>query len=354
MDAQPGKAENELHDIGLLPDFCDVRVIFMVVLLVEVLAIVLTMAIPTSTAMYWDYLAFTSMLMQWIALLCITALCQSRRWLNNLSTRYTLIFSFVVMMLISLLVCLAFLQLKTLLGLDEQTSPLGDNFLVRVLLMSAAIYALVLRYFYIQHQWHTNLRAQAASEIQALQARIRPHFLFNSMNTIASLISFKPESAEKAIEDLSDLFRASLQTKDVHTLADEVKLTHSYLDIEKLRLGDRLEMRWNIDNSLNDEEIPALCLQPLAENAIYHGIEPMAGGGSIEISAARDGDHLVLEVSNPMDAASAMPHKKGNKMAQQNIRQRMQLAYGPQAEFNTNETKQSYSVQLKIPLERAL
>ena len=353
MENKPENNESGIDNIGLLPNFCDVRVIFMVVLLVEVLAMVLAMAIPASTEQFWDHLAFISMLVQWIALLCSAALCISRDRLNRLDTTPSMFLSFAIMMLVSLLVCLVFLQLKQLLGLDDETSPLGDNFLLRVLLMSAAIYALVLRYFYIQYQWRRNVSAQARAEIQALKARINPHFLFNSMNTIASLITFKPESAEKAVEDLSDLFRASLHDKTVHSLADEVALTRSYLDIEKLRLGDRLTVNWNIENSLNNEEIPSLCLQPLAENAIYHGIEPLSGGGSICVSASRDGQNLVLEVSNPIDESSTMPHKKGNQMAQQNIRQRLQLAYGNRAAFNTNETKQSYSVQLIIPLDRA-
>lgn len=353
MDINTNNTGSSADKIGLLPNFCDVRVIFMVVLLVEVLAMVLAMAIPASTAKFWDHLAFVSMLMQWIALLCSAALCWSRKWLNQLHTNGAMLISFSIMMIVSLLVCLVFLQLKDLLGLDDDTSPLGDNFLIRVMLMSAVIYALVLRYFYIQFQWRSNISAQARAEIQALKARIRPHFLFNSMNTIASLISFKPESAEKAIEDLADLFRASLHEKTVNTLQDEVALAKSYLDIEKLRLGDRLDIQWNVDNSLNNEEIPALCLQPLAENAIYHGIEPLSGGGSICISATSDGEHLVLDVSNPINESSTMPHKKGNQMAQQNIRQRLQLAYGSRAAFNINETKQSYSVQLIIPLDKA-
>ena len=348
--ARPDTPAATISEPALLPDFCDVRVIFMVVLLVEVLALVLTMAIPTTTAAFWDYLAFISMLMQWIALLNAATLCASRRWLNRQPEQRTLFISFALMMMVSLLVSLVMLELQRLLALDEQTSPLGENFLLRVMLISAAIYALVLRYFYIQHQWRSNLSAQARAELQALRARIRPHFLFNSMNTIASLITFKPDAAEKAVEDLSDLFRASLQEKNIHTVEDEIALTRSYLDIEKLRLGERLEIEWNVTESLKNKEIPSLILQPLAENAIYHGIEPLTGGGRITITVTEDGGHLVLEVSNPIDETTAMPHKKGNQMAQQNIRQRLELAYGKQAEFTTNETKHSYTVQLRIPL----
>jgi two-component system sensor histidine kinase AlgZ len=349
MDSTSGDNRQNLIDTGFLPDFCDVRVIFMLVLIVELVAIVLAMAIPSSTEEIWDNLAFISMMMQWIALLNAAALCASRKWMNRLGGALTMIASFCLMMSVSLVFSLTMLKLKTWMGLDDITSPLGENFLLRMMVISAAIYAVVLRYFYIQQQWKLNLNAQSKAEVQALKARIRPHFLFNSMNTIASLISFKPVEAEKAIEDLADLFRASLREQNIHTLKDEIELTRSYLDIEKLRLDDRLQISWDIDNSQFDEEIPALSLQPLAENAIYHGIEPLPDGGTIHISAKRQGDSLIIAVSNPAPDDEAA-HTSGNQMAQENIRQRLKLVYGSRAGFNINATKQNYTVTLEIPV----
>ena len=331
-------SEADKIDTGLLPDFCDVRVIFMLVLIVQMLALVLAMAIPSTAEDFWDYLAFISMMMQWIALLNAAVLCLSRRFLNRLSVAQTLFYSFVIMMSVTLVFALVLIWLNQWMKLDVETSPLGDYFLLRILVMGAAIYAVVLRYFYIQHQWKLNLKAQSKAEIQALKARIRPHFLFNSMNTIASLISFMPDKAEKAIEDLADLFRASLQEQNVHTLEHELDITRSSLDID-----------WNIDNSLFDKEIPALSLQPLAENAIYHGIEPIPDGGKIRISAQREGDHLRLEVGNP-SSENGSKHSSGNKMAQDNIKQRLRLAYGNDARFFINATKQDYTVTLEIPV----
>jgi two-component system sensor histidine kinase AlgZ len=218
--------------------------------------------------------------------------------------------------------------------------------------ISAAIYFIVLRYFYIQQQWRLNLAAQSRAEIQALQARIRPHFLFNSMNTIASLIEISPQTAEKAIEDLSDLFRASLSEKNMSQLGDEIELTKSYLAIESLRLGDRLQIEWQIDQNLLDTEIPSLSIQPLAENAIYHGIEPIAKGGKILISALQIDNKLKLSVSNPlMSEKQSSTFKKGNQMAQDNIRQRLQLVYGNKSQFTINDTKDNYTVSLLIPLD---
>jgi two-component system sensor histidine kinase AlgZ len=342
------RLSNEI-DTGLLPDFCDVRVIFMLVLIVQLLAIVLAMAIPSTTEVFWDYLAFVSMMMQWIALLNAAVLCMSRRYLNRLSGPITMVISFMIMMSVTLIFALALIRLNLWMRLDQETSPLGQYFLLRILIMAAAIYAVVLRYFYIQQQWKLNLKAQSKAEIQALKARIRPHFLFNSMNTIASLISFMPEKAEKAVEDLADLFRASLKEQNIHTLENELELTRSYLNIEKLRLGERLQIDWNIDNSLFDAEIPALSLQPLAENAIYHGIEPIPDGGKIRISAQRDGERLKLEVSNPATEAGST-RTSGNQMAQDNIKQRLRLAYGNDARFYINATKLDYTVTLEIPV----
>jgi two-component system sensor histidine kinase AlgZ len=337
-------------NLGLLPDFCDVRVIFMLVLIVELLAMVLAMAIPSTTAEFWDHLAFISMMAQWIALLNAAVLCSSRRLLNRLSAPAAMISTFLIMMLVTLIFALALIRLNLWMQLDRETSPLGEHFLLRLLVIAAAIYAVVLRYFYIQHQWKLNLEAQSKAEIQALKARIRPHFLFNSMNTIASLITFKPDVAEKAIEDLSDLFRASLKEQNSHTLKQELAITRSYLDIEKLRLGERLQIQWAVDNSLINEEIPALSLQPLAENAIYHGIEPLPGGGTIRISAQREGGRLIVEVTNPSSETAEISHSNGNQMAQANIRQRLRLAYGNDARFLINATKWNYTVTLEIPV----
>lgn len=340
---------DDVNDSGFLPDFCDVRIIFMMVLLIEVLAIVLTMASLTSIDTVWDKLAFYSLLMQWIGLLNAAALCNARRWLNRQTNLKAITSSFCLMMLVSFLVCFAAMKLTSHIGTDSY-KPLSQFFLLRTTIMSAVIYAVLLRYFYILQQWKLILQATSVAEIQALKARIRPHFLFNSMNTIASLISFQPDKAEKAVEDLSDLFRASLTESNTNTLNDELLLIHSYLDIEALRLGERLNLQWNVDETAKDTEIPALILQPLVENAIYHGIEPLTDGGEIVISAVLTDEHLSLSVKNPVTEITRDRQHKGNEMAQDNIRQRLQLVYGGRASFSTNETKEEYLVTLKIPL----
>ena len=139
---------------------------------------------------------------------------------------------------------------------------------------------LALRYFYVTHQWQANVEAEAQSRVRALQARIRPHFLFNSMNTIASLTRSNPKVAEQAIADLSDLFRASLREhRERIPLAHEIEIARAYERVERLRLGERLQVDWQVDGLPMDAKVPALILQPLLENAVYHGIEPLDQGG---------------------------------------------------------------------------
>ena len=335
----------------LVPNFCNVHNIFIVVLLTELLAIIFAMAAAPDGDTFWDFLAMSSLLMLWIALLNSAVLCKLRLWLNRQDDIRCLVFSFLLMMSVSLIVAVT-ANVATevfIIGTSRETEIL---FIVRVLTISAVTYFLLLRYLYVQHQWRLNLAAQSRAEVQALRARIRPHFLFNSMNTIASLIAISPEIAEKAIEDLSDLFRASLSEKNMNPLGDEIELTKSYLAIEVLRLGERLQIDWQIDHDLLDIEVPALSLQPLAENAIYHGIEPIAKGGKITISALQIDNRLKLSISNPlMPENQASIKKKGNQMAQDNIRQRLKLVYGNQGEFTINDTKDNYTVSLLIPLD---
>ena len=341
---------------SLLPNFCDVRNVFIVVLLTEVLAIVFAMAATSSAVQFWDYLALSSVLMLWIALLNAATLCLIRSWLNKQKQSQTLIISFSLMMSISFLVSLIASKANMLFMVFDDHS-LESLFLLRVMTISAVFYFLLLRYFYIQQQWRLNLAAQSRAEIQALQARIRPHFLFNSMNTIASLVAISPELAEKAIEDLSDLFRASLNEKNMNKLSEEIELTKSYLAIESLRLGNRLQIEWDINDNLLETEVPSLCIQPLAENAVYHGIEPLEKGGKIKVSALQIDNKLMLSVSNPLMSAtekSRLPSptsRKGNQMAQDNIKQRLELVYGNNGRFTINDTKDIYTVSLLIPLD---
>jgi len=203
-----------------------------------------------------------------------------------------------------------------------------------------------------------NLRNRALSpalseaRLQALQARIRPHFLFNSINAVLSLIRLEPKRAEKALEDLADLFRVLMaDNRQLAPLQNEVALCRQYLALEQLRLGERLVVEWHIDNMPADALIPPLVLQPLLENAVYHGIEPQASPGiiSINIYKSRDEVHLVLQNPYRSDGGN---HHVGNKMALGNIRERLSLHFDAEGALQSKVSDNTYQVHITLPYQK--
>ena len=216
--------------------------------------------------------------------------------------------------------------------------------------IAAIVGALALRYFHVAHEWRRSVELEARSRIRALQARIRPHFLFNSMNTIASLTRSDPARAEEAIEDLSDLFRVSLsEARAQITLREELEVARIYQRIEQLRLGDRLQVRWKVADLPAEAIVPSLLLQPLLENAIGHGIEPLPEGGTVMIEGHAEGGIATIEVSNPV-SATARAVRAGNRMALDNIRQRLDLAFPGRASVEVDESSTTYRVKIRFPL----
>ena len=334
---------------GFLPDFCEGRNVVLVIIGAEVLAFILSLAQDVTGSELWTRLLLISLFTQWVALGSVAILCYFRRKVNDEDTRRTILMAYGIILTVTLLFSLASLWLIQSLYL--QVSPdFAGNFVIRNLVICAIVTALVLRYFYVQHQWKTNTEAEAKARIQALQARIRPHFLFNSMNTIASLTRTNPNQAELAVEDLADLFRVSLAEKNLLTIKEELEVTKRYLSIEKHRLGDRLKVEWQIDEDIDKYiKLPALMMQPLVENALYHGIEPLTEGGTVTISLLNKPDAIEVRVANPLSTRSDQQQHKGNRMAQENIRQRLQLAYGDEGILNIMTKDDLYVVSFKIP-----
>ncbi len=225
--------------------------------------------------------------------------------------------------------------------------------LARSLLIGAIISALGLRYLIVSHRAEADARSEQEARLQALQSRIRPHFLFNSMNSIASLMRSDPARAETALQDLADLFRVLLaDARNLVPISAEREISRQYLEIEKLRLGDRLKVSWNVSNVPRSALIPALTLQPLLENAIYHGIEPRFNGGTLKIELWAEGDYLSVLISNPLPETESQRSSKGNKIAQDNIRQRLSTHFGSTATMQTFEEGKQYHVKLKMPIVR--
>jgi two-component system sensor histidine kinase AlgZ len=202
-----------------------------------------------------------------------------------------------------------------------------------------------------------NLRARALSpaiteaRLQALQARIRPHFLFNSLNAVLSLVRSDPRRAEHALENMADLFRALMsQASQLVPLEDEVALTRAYLELEELRLGDRLQVVWHVQKMPADALIPPLVIQPLVENAVYHGIEPQPEGGEINLNVYRSGDKVHIVVRNPIAADPG--HHKGNRIALANIRERLLLHFDLDAQLKSEPLGAVYQVHIVSPYTR--
>jgi two-component system sensor histidine kinase AlgZ len=181
-----------------------------------------------------------------------------------------------------------------------------------------------------------------------LQARIRPHFLFNSLNTIASLIPEEPDAAERAIEDLADLFRGSMRRADsLISLSAELNLARKYLQMEQRRLGDRLTIEWQVDELPAGASILPLTLQPLLENAVAHGIQPRIEGGEIRVYGRSEKDNIVITISNPLGPEQYI--SGGHGMALANIRERLDLAFGPSSSLITHQNDQQFFAVLSLP-----
>ncbi len=351
---QGNKQDPATKERTFLPDFCNTRVIFLVILIAQLLALILTLAGGTQRTDFWVYLALVSLFVTWIALGNILVLCVSRRFLQKLHPALAAISYYVLSLSVTLVVTLVAMWFTPSENLQAAMLPslLSSDLLIRNMAISAIVSAVALRYFYIQHQWKSNIEVEARSRIQALQARIRPHFLFNSMNTIASLTHTNPGLAEKAVEDLADLFRASLGHQDQVSLQEELNFTRRYINMEKLRLGKRLKVELKIEEGISlNTKVPALILQPIVENAIYHGVEPLTQGGTVNIDITSTSQDLLFTISNPVGDINIDQKRPGNKMAQENIRQRLQLAYGDFSKMEFQHAQGFYTVSFNIPIE---
>jgi len=222
--------------------------------------------------------------------------------------------------------------------------------------IATLIVAVVLRYLYAVDGWQAQVRASARAETDALQARIKPHFLFNSMNTIAGLVRRDPDVAERAVLDLSDLFRAALGAgQGESNLAEEVELAERYLSIEQLRLGERLQVRWRRQEPLPWQlPLPRLVLQPLVENAVLHGVSRLPAGGTIDIELSADADCLLVTVHNPAppprERDAPLEGRGGSGHARSSIAHRLAYAYGPRARVTGRWHEGYYLAELRVPL----
>jgi two-component system sensor histidine kinase AlgZ len=218
--------------------------------------------------------------------------------------------------------------------------------MARSLILSGLIAAALLGYLRLLAKAYSPALVEA--RLQALQARIRPHFLFNSLNAVLSLIRRDPKRAERALEDLADLFRTLMsEPRQFVRLADEIALLERYAGLEQLRLGDRLRITWELDAAPSDALLPPLVLQPLLENAVFHGVEPGTATGEVLVRIERRGDRVLARIENPY--VEEQQRRAGNRMALENIRERLALFFDAEALIRTSANGARYRVEIEMP-----
>jgi len=332
-----------------LPDFCQAQSLFLVVLVAELLAVIFTLLNVQPQSSLWNLLGFYSISIQIVSLVSVSLLCWLRTVLSGLSDWIAGAFSLGIILLTTLAFSLSVIKWYWVLPIDL-TQPAQSHMVIRNLFVAGLIGSVALRYFYLQQQYRRQLALEASARLEALQARIRPHFLFNSMNVIASLTRIDPAKAEAAIEDLSDIFRATLDTRqELIPFAEELRNGEKYLAIEQLRLGDRLKITKNITPACGDILLPPLSVQPLLENAVYHGIQMLPEGGVVTINARMENDYLLIEVVNPK---APRRNTDGHGIAMKNISQRLEVIYSGKAKLERVADENCYRVLMTVPKEK--
>jgi len=336
--------------VELIPDFCRWRPLLLLAFILELVAIVLTLAKGVSGDVQERFI-LTSVFLQWTGFCSAAALCAARRGLRQAPA--AVMFFVAWILLVAVIGVISAVGYEILLRMDPVFAQAPEpriSLLLRHLSIGAIVSLLLLRLFWLQHQWREQVLAEGRSRYEALQARIRPHFLFNTLNNIAALVAVRPDDAERLIEDMSELLRAGLDARSrLVPLADELALARTYLRIEQSRLGERLQVEWDIAEDAGALEVPLLSVQPLVENAVYHGIERIATPGTVRVSARRRDGALCIEVANPRPPASAPAHQ-GQRLAVDNIAQRLGLIYGDgKARLELGEDGDRFVARMTLP-----
>lgn len=322
-----------------LPNYQNLGILLRILLLVNLLGVLAAILLSKELSDFLPLLAELSTVIQPILLISMLGLYLLNPILQKLKYWQGIIIIMLLTMASSSLIAML---ITRYLSLDAVVIP------YRIITLAGLTTAIVLYYFNLQQRAYSPAIAEA--RLQALQARIRPHFLFNSINAVLSLIRSQPKRAETALEDMADLFRVLMaENRDLVPLEKEVAICKQYLSIESLRLEDRLVINWQIDTMPADALIPPLILQPLLENAVYHGIEPITDGGEISVAIETKGNELLIKLSNPYDTKSR--GHIGNKMALKNIKERLALHFDLEASIRHSTKNNQYTVNIRMPYE---
>lgn len=347
------KTPQPKSQINLIPNFCKGEAVFQLMVVMELIAIILTAAAKIPQGQALSHIVLLSIHLQWVALSGAGVLCLSRRWLTMARAGVVFFVSWGLLVVMTLLTADIIWWLTGVVEALPDIEGDRESFLLRNVLIGAIVGLLLLRYFWSRAQLQAQARVHSEARYLALQARIRPHFLFNSLNSIASLISTNPDQAEEMVIDLADLFRASLEKRNrLVKVSEEVEFVKTYMRIERVRLGDKLWVNWEIGPEAHSARVPLLILQPLVENAVHHGVSRLRARGGITVAIHKDGSRLVIDVENPVPPEDA-PKRESTGVALENIAQRLKLIYGDKAKLEQGpertETGPVYRARIQVP-----
>ena len=304
----------------------------------------------------WDYsviLDFISLLAicSTIALTAAMLLKLFNKLLKNLPSLLSIFMAYLLLMVSTFSLCyLLYFIVQKHWAISAQEGWMSITS-TQIFTLATVSYALVLMILSYRAKNKAISNSYQAANLQALQSRIRPHFMFNSMNSIAGLIRNNPEMAEYALQDLADLIRVLMaDARKLVPLTAEIETSKQYLKIEKLRLGDRLAVQWHMNSIPNNCFVPSLILQPLLENAVYHGIEPSFGGGVIDIDMSADKNRVQVLIRNPIPGEGERSHRKGNQIAMENIKERLTRHFGNAASLSSNQRNEMHITRIIFPV----
>ena len=339
------KGQEEQAAVVYPPTFCNWRLLLAVMVITEVSVILVGLGPGGFPG--WQWLTVASVYAQWMALFCAAGLCVISGWTKRFSSDGAWVFSWLIVLFLAMVFSFA-----AWLGAGINAPGMIQDDVGMFVLKNAFAVGLVavvfFRYLVMRARWKAELLAQSEARVQALQARIQPHFLFNSLNTIASLVHDDPDNAEAATLDLADIFRGSMRRADqLSPLEEELKLARQYLDMERRRLGDRLEIDWRVDELPPGAAVLPLMLQPLLENAVAHGIQARPEGGRLSVYGRAEGDQVVVTIGNPL--APEGFDSGGHGIAIGNIRERLVYAFGSRAQLLTNQDREQFYAVMVVP-----
>jgi two-component system, LytTR family, sensor histidine kinase AlgZ len=319
----------------LIFDACHVGVILRTVIAVELLLAVGAMFVTQDALAWLTLLAITTGAALPAALLWLVVACALKKPLQRLPRSGQWASGMALGALAGLYGCATLVWI----GFIEKAPWIASA--VSGMLIAAGLVAVLI--------WRAQQRqpASAAARLAELQSRIRPHFLFNTLNSAIALVRQEPAKAELLLEDLSELFRSALVDQgDAVTLEQEIELAKRYLAIEEVRFGRRLRVNWAIDPASLQAKLPPLLLQPLVENAVKHGVEPSAQGAEVKVSAQRRGGMIVIKITNTAPGGQG---QAGHGLALQNVQDRLHLLHDVQAKFRCTWVDGIYQVRMEIP-----